>query len=694
MPEKKSKTKPNTQPKTKVKGNGKISLRATLLLLAMLPMLFSTVILAFTLINKTSSEMNKNTSNSLVTIITETGNAFDYNTEVAKSTLQAFSSAPIVVQAMQNPTNAAVQSAANKYTNDFFAKLDGWEGIYIATWDTQVVTHQNEGIIGKTLREGDSLKSLQDSMLSADGVFNTGIITSPASGNLVQSLYYPVVVNGTPIGFVGGATYVNNVAERISDVSSLGLSTAYIYFVDRNGIMLYHPTPEKIGNPVENAAVKELVARIGNGEHPEPDCITYVFKGANKYAAYYIGENENYIAVLTADETDVMAGVNSTKKSTFVFCLVAGAVSATVAVLVERKISVPLTKVSEAITQLSTGDVTVDTDAKSSINETLSIITAFKTLRGALNSSMGAVKNSADMLSEAITSVDEKTSHNVESVSQITNAINEVATTSQSVAENAQTMAEQAVELGNDIETLNNNVRNLFEASQSIKNANNDASYCMKSVYEGANESVEAMRNISDKISETNAAIEKIGSAVQAIESIASQTNLLSLNASIEAARAGEAGRGFAVVAEEIRTLADSSAESAGEIKEIIDNVIALSNGTVDISNRVYEVVSKEQSDIEDAREKFNVLSGSVEDAINEIQTIEEMAGKLEELKRELTNSTSELGAISEELGASAEEVAASCQTVTEACTDTLHSATEMSDTNKDMTEAIGFFKL
>ncbi|MBP5298748.1 MAG: hypothetical protein J6Z09_06335, partial [Lachnospiraceae bacterium] len=64
MPEKKSKTKPNTKPKTKVKGNGKISLRATLLLLAMLPMLFSTVILAFTLINKTSSEMNKNTSNS------------------------------------------------------------------------------------------------------------------------------------------------------------------------------------------------------------------------------------------------------------------------------------------------------------------------------------------------------------------------------------------------------------------------------------------------------------------------------------------------------------------------------------------------------------------------------------------------------------------------------------------------------
>lgn len=694
MSEKKSKLKADTGKKTKEKGNGKLSLRTTLILFAMLPMLFTTIFLSIALISKTSSEMNKSTGNSLVTIIEGTGNSFDYATDTAKRTLQGFSTAPIVKEALLHPDDPEIIAEANQYTNEFFSKLDGWEGLYIATWNTKVLTHQVDAVIGKILREGDSLTGLQNSILSANGVYNTGIITSPASGMLTQSFYYPVMDNGKPIGFVGGGTFVNDVAESISDVSSLGLSSAYIYYVDGQGTMLYHPNADKIGNPVENAAVKELIARIENGEHPEPGCITYEFKGTNKYAAYYVGEDEHYIAVLTADESDVLSGVNATKTSTLIFCIIAVVVFSVIAILVERKISTPLTKVSEAITELSTGDVTVDTDAVSHINETLNIITAFKTLRGALNDSMGAVKCSANLLSEAISSVDEKTSHNVESVSQINNAINEVATTSQQVAENAQTMAEQAVELGNDIETLNTNVRNLFDASQSIKNANNDASYCMKSVYDGANESVDAMRNISDKISETNAAIEKIGSAVQAIESIASQTNLLSLNASIEAARAGEAGKGFAVVAEEIRTLADSSAESAGEIKEIVENVIALSNGTVEISNRVYEVVSKEQADIEDARAKFNILSGSVEDAITEIQTIEEMAGKLEDLKRELTNSTSELGAISEELGASAEEVAASCHTVTEACTDTLQSATEMSDTNKDMAEAIDFFKL
>ena len=680
--------------KTKIKKKSGVSMRFTLIMFALLPMLLATVIVSFTIINKASNELNKITSNSMVSIIKGTGNSYDYAVTTAEQNLMGFAQAPIIQEALQHPDDAALMAKANKYTNDYFAKLSGWEGLYLADWNTKVLTHETDAVIGRVLREGDSLTSLRNSMLNADGVYNTGIVTSPASGKLVQSIYYAVVVNGQPIGFVGGAVFVNNIASQISDVSSLGLSSAYIYFVDNTGIMLHHPDESKIGNAVENEAVKGLVAQLQAGNHPEPDCITYKYKGAYKYAAYYVGEGDHYIAVLTADQSEAMKGINSTKQMTIIIALISLALFSTIALIVERKISVPITKVAGAIETLSTGDVTVECDAKSHINETSTIISTFADLRRALRKSMGAVKESADLLSESIGNVDEKTNHNVESVSQINTAINEVATTSQSVAENAQKMAEEAVELGNHIETLNSNVQNLFDASQSIKNANDEATGCMKSVYEGANESVNAMQDINAKIGETNEAIEKIGTAVQAIESIAAQTNLLSLNASIEAARAGEAGRGFAVVAEEIRTLADSSADSAKEIKEIIDNVIALSNGTVDISNRVYEVVSKEQADIETARDKFGVLSESVEASINEIQSIKVMTGKLDEIKNELTNSTSELGAISEELGASAEEVAASCQTVTDACMNTQDSTKEMNDVNAEMTDAIAFFKL
>ncbi len=679
----------------KKKTKSKLDMRMTLILYALIPLVCSSVILSIVLINKSSKEMKQWTNNSLLQVIEQTGAAFDTATLTNEAILCSYASAPVVVDFLQNPTDSALAEKAQQYTVDFFASLDGWEGLYIADWNSQVMTHSSApGIIGVVLREGDSLEALRGQILGADGVFNTGIMTSPSSGNLVMSLYYPVMVDGEPIGYVGGATYVNEVAAKVSDVSSLGRSSAYIYFVDNAGTMLYHPDESKIGNPVENAAVKGLVAQLESGQHPDPACIDYEYKGAIKYAAYYIGKDDAYIAVLTADEADILSGINDFKKTTIIICLLCIVVFMALAIVIARIIAAPLKKIAGAIVELSTGDVTVDCNASSHIDETVRIIDAFKTLRNALNTSMRSVKDSAMVLNDAIVSVDGMTGNNVDSISQINSAIGEVATTSQSVAENAQIMAEKAVELGNDIEYLNDNVRKLYEASQTIKGANNDATDCMKSVYTGANESVNAMQSIADKIAETNSAIGDIDSAIQAIESIAAQTNLLSLNASIEAARAGEAGRGFAVVADEIRSLADSSAQSAKEIKAIIENIVVLSNGTVDISNRVFEVISQERTDIEQAQEKFNVLSESVEASIAEIDTIRGLAGQLDKIKVELTNTTSDLGAISEELGASAEEVAASCQTVTNACSDTQNSTSEMRNINEDMSAAIEFFKI
>ncbi|MCR5511083.1 MAG: methyl-accepting chemotaxis protein [Lachnospiraceae bacterium] len=677
------------------KTKSKLDMRMTLILYALIPLVCSSVILSIVLINKSSKEMKQWTNNSLLQVIEQTGAAFDTATLTNEAILCSYASAPVVADFLQNPTDSALAEKAQQYTVDFFASLDGWEGLYIADWNSQVMTHSSApGIIGVVLREGDSLEALRGQILGADGVFNTGIMTSPSSGNLVMSLYYPVMLNGEPIGYVGGATYVNEVAAKVSDVSSLGRSSAYIYFVDNAGTMLYHPDESKIGNPVENAAVKGLVAQLESGQHPDPACIDYEYKGAIKYAAYYIGKDDAYIAVLTADEADILSGINDFKKTTILICLLCIVIFMALAIVIARIIAAPLKKIAGAIVELSTGDVTVDCNASSHIDETVRIIDAFKTLRNALNTSMRSVKDSAMVLNDAIVSVDGMTGNNVDSISQINSAIGEVATTSQSVAENAQIMAEKAVELGNDIEYLNDNVRKLYEASQTIKGANNDATDCMKSVYSGANESVNAMQSIADKIAETNSAIGDIDSAIQAIESIAAQTNLLSLNASIEAARAGEAGRGFAVVADEIRSLADSSAQSAKEIKAIIENIVDLSNGTVDISNRVFEVISQERTDIEQAQEKFNVLSESVEASIAEIDTIRGLAGQLDKIKVELTNTTSDLGAISEELGASAEEVAASCQTVTNACSDTQNSTSEMRNINEDMSAAIEFFKI
>ncbi|MBO4890342.1 MAG: cache domain-containing protein, partial [Lachnospiraceae bacterium] len=327
------------------KGGSKLNMRVTLILFALIPLLASSIIISAMTIKESSSQITDYTHNSLVQVITDVGTSFDALCASNKAALKAYTSAPIIKEALRSSDNPMISQRAQAYTLDYFSKLDNWEGIYLADWNSQVLTHPNEGAIGMILREGDSLTGLQNNILNApDGVFNTGIITSPASGQLIMSMYTPIFDDDgkTPLGFAGCGFYIKTIADAITDVSDLKLSSAYIYIVDSAGTMLYHPDESKIGNPVENAAVKSLLAKLDAGEHPAPDVITYEYKGANKYAAYYIGEGEKYIAVLTADESDVLSGVSSIKRNTIIVCIIAVILFSGLALVIERLISVPL----------------------------------------------------------------------------------------------------------------------------------------------------------------------------------------------------------------------------------------------------------------------------------------------------------------------------------------------------------------
>ena len=104
----------------------------------------------------------------------------------------------------------------------------------------------------------------------------------------------------------------------LGNIKIAGMDSSYAYVVSADGTMLYHPTADKIGQPVENAAVKQILGEMAAGKRPETDTIVYEFKGAAKYASYYIGKGMDYILVVTADEADAFAVSSAIVRSVIV----------------------------------------------------------------------------------------------------------------------------------------------------------------------------------------------------------------------------------------------------------------------------------------------------------------------------------------------------------------------------------------
>ena len=220
----------NNNKKTKCQKKSMLSFYKVLNMYALIPLITVAVAMGISAIVISNQQLKMHINNSMISTVKQIGTAFDYSTQITKTTMAEYASAPVIQEYLKNQSDAGLAEKAEQYTLDFFGNLEGWEGIYLANWDSKVLTHPAPPVIGKVMREGERLEELRNAMLNADGVYNVGMINSPASGELIMSLYMPIYDGDTPIGYVGAGTFVNDVATKFADVSALGLSTAYTYF--------------------------------------------------------------------------------------------------------------------------------------------------------------------------------------------------------------------------------------------------------------------------------------------------------------------------------------------------------------------------------------------------------------------------------------------------------------------------------
>jgi methyl-accepting chemotaxis protein len=198
---------------------------------------------------------------------------------------------------------------------------------------------------------------------------------------------------------------------------------------------------------------------------------------------------------------------------------------------------------------------------------------------------------------------------------------------------------------------------------------------------------------VTEQINTTNESSEKIKTAVALIQGIASQTNLLSLNASIEAARAGESGRGFAVVAEEIRKLAEDSANRASEIDAIAVELINNSKESVEKMEELNEEASLQHGKLGETKQSFEGLSSEINAVSEASQDIFQQTNAISELKIGVSRVIEQLAAIAQQNAASTQETSATMNTLTDSIDRCKEETAILASLSEQLSEQTGKFR-
>ena len=632
----------------------KISVLITVLLMVMqvivLAVLYSFVSSAI------MSNIRQNTVASMETMVEERSLIIENYVRETERYLTAYSRAGEVTALLKNPGNPEAVSAAQKYTETFSADMEGLEGIYVSEWNTHVLAHTNPAVVGITTREGESLKQLQDAMLAADGVYNVGFIFSPASGAQIVSMYRACLdENNKPIGLVGGAIYISGLKEVLDSLPVAGLEQAKYYLINaKTGEYIFHENEEMLGAVAGEAYVTDIIANLQQtGNQAVTSYVEYQEGGVDNIAAYHYIADKDWIFLLTDTSEEIFAAATQTKQNLLFLCVAALILLMAITYVIITFSMKPLSPIGRTLLQIAQCDISNDEAVVKYIgrkDDLGGIAQASHTVIKSFRNIIATLKECCMQLNEKAYSLNDSSANLVDCVTD------NIATT--------QELSASLENVNYAIEKVNEEIgiihASISEVADSIHNSNQASNEMLGGAIQMRDSANATFRNSKNQLEETKSAVAEAlqklnrlseinGMAVSILE-IADETNLLSINASIEAARSGEAGRGFAVVAGEIgklaetskntaaniRALCDSSNESIAEVNECVQTIMQFMENQVLVSFEEFAAESNEYStSVDNIKQDIQKLNGFVE-------VLEKSIGQISENIMDVQNISAE----------------------------------------------------
>ena len=595
----------------------------------------------------------------------------------AEEYLTAFSLSGEVQNLLNNPDDAALRQKGQKYTEDFAAVKGIFEGLYISTPDTYVLTHTSQGAIGITTREGESLKTFQDTILSKPQLTNLGIMESPGTGSMIISMYYPLFDNDNCIGYVGAGVYASRLMDALLNLDIEGLpNSEYVFLNAETGMYMYHENEKLLNTETTDKGYQKILEKIRSDGNTQAG--TYSYKdenGVNQLVVYKYIKDRDWVFMVRANASEVYAEVVAVRITVGILCAVVAAVIVLVSVLLLFRVGRELMVMEGAIRRLGKLELSADKELESFYGRADEIGMIAQTIHhvcdclrktiediGRILGEMADGNIAVDVsknedyyigdfrvLAESLKSIRTHLTNVMRDITQIANQVNNDAN---QVSAGALALSQGTMQQKDSINGL---VSNVTDITTQIKNSTvrcNDATDLVARAAGYADEADKKMEQLIAATRNIDQSSAQIGSIIKTIEDIAFQTNILALNAAVEAARAGTAGKGFSVVADEVRSLAAKSAEAAGNTSTLIGRSLHdvqtgtqstnLAISAMQVINDCIQSIKTLMDDIALASVQQSEMIVSVENRIREVSRVTEANSDAAEESAAISNELSD----------------------------------------------------